>query len=126
EVGRIDPSHLGALDGSRRSRARAAEVEVEAHGAIGIDVRERAPKRPHLDVDPDLLQHLAPQALLDRLPAVALAPGELPPSSLMVSILAPRDQYPRSVPDDAGRHFMTAHRPFRADGAAPHRHHLPF
>lgn len=73
-------------------------MKVEAHGAIGIDVRERAPERANVDFDANLFHHLAFQARLDRLAIVTLSTREFPASSLVIRILPPRDQNLRAVP----------------------------
>jgi hypothetical protein len=63
-------------------------------------VREGAPERTGVDLDPDLLQELPLEALLDGLRSAALAPGKLPAPALVVVVMAARDQYLGARPDD--------------------------
>src|SRR5690242_19807613 len=109
ELRRSDPAQLVALKGRGRAPDEIAEVEVEADPAIGIHVGQRPPERPDRDLDADLLQHLALQAVLDGFALVPLAARKLPASALMVALLPAGDQDLRSVPENSGGDFVEAH-----------------
>src|SRR6267378_4831043 len=109
ELRRSDPAQLVALYGRGRATEQIAEVEVETDAAVRIDVGQGAPQRANLDLDPDLLQHFPPQALRDAFPTVAFPTRKFPASALVIAALPARDEHFRSVPEDAGGHFVEAH-----------------
>lgn len=88
---------------------KIAEMEIEADPAIGVDVGQGTPERSHLDLDPDLLEHLPPQALHDALPSMAFPARKFPAPSLVIAALPPCDEHFGAVPEDSSRNFVKAH-----------------
>jgi len=94
------PADLRHVDRPGLAPQDPAEMEVEGHAPVGIDMCERAPEGPDRNRDSDFLAKLTDETGLDRLPGMPLSARELPPASLVVPRTPPGDEHLAPIPDD--------------------------
>jgi hypothetical protein len=94
-----------ALAGRDPPAGKLAPKEVEEDAPIRIRPRDDPEPRAYPGADAQLLVHLPPEARLQRLPGVALAPRELPEPAEMLRRIPSADEKPAATLDDRRGHL---------------------